>query len=79
MGFVADTVKKLPDPLGLFSNNTPAVAPAPPAPSADKSVEVAAAQEEERRRRTSTGRASTVLTGKMATEPETATKKLLGA
>lgn len=64
----------------LFGSKTPAVPPPPPAPTMDNSAaEIAAAQEAQRRRAVS-GRASTVLTGGLGTtDPETATKTLLGA
>lgn len=66
---------------GLFSKPSAPAAPPPPppAPTMDKSAEVAAAAEAERQRRATVGRASTVLSGELASEPDTATKKLLGA
>lgn len=71
-------VKSVASAVGLGGGDT-VVAPPPPPPAMDNSKEIASAQEAERLRRASAGRASTVLAGDLAEEPETATKKLLGA
>jgi len=90
MGFVAKAFQKYGvDPLSkkVFGKDpvadalfpeVPSVPEAPAAP-ANNDAQIMAAQEEERRRRAGTGRAGTMLTRSRMGEPETATKKLLGA
>jgi len=69
------------DPLSdaIFGKEGESDVPKAPAAPDRSDAEIMAAQEEERRRRSGTGRAGTMLTRSGMGEPETATKKLLGA